>query len=142
MKHTLIDFTYDAITHTYLVRLGTDMGEFTGSAQCKPEDYDVEASYFGYELAEVKANIKYCKAQYHHWDARARALTEFWLAMSTTRTYSEKDFWVKKMRQEVDDAFNKRTYWNDRYNDLKEAYHYRVVEADKLNKQRRAKHYD
>ena len=35
------------------------MGEFVGTAVCNEEDYQFESEYFGYELAEIKAEIEY-----------------------------------------------------------------------------------
>lgn len=138
-RHTLIQTNYDAENHMYQVLIGTDIGSFWGSSICREEDYQFESEYFGYELAEIQAEIAYARAKRNHWDARLKALTDFWKKMSDTRTYSVDAFWVKKIRKEVDDAYNKRNMWKSRIDGLKEAYHARIVDRDASNKRLRAK---
>ena len=70
-KPTLIENTYYESDHTYLVTIGTDMGEFTGCAQCEPADYDYESRYFGWELAEIKANLQYARAKRKYYIAQS-----------------------------------------------------------------------
>lgn len=138
-RHTLIQTDYDAENHMYQVLIGTDIGTFWGCSVCREEDYQFESEYFGYELAEIQAEIAYAKAKRNYWDARLKALTDFWKKMSDTRTYSVDAFWVKKIRKEVDDAHNKRNMWKSRIDGLKEAYHARIVDRDASNKRLKAK---
>ena len=138
-RHTLIQTDYNAENHMYQVLIGTDIGTFWGCSVCREEDYQFESEYFGYELAEIQAEIAYARAKRNYWDARLKALTDFWKKMSDTRTYSVDAFWVKKMRKEVDDAHNKRNMWKSRIDGLKEAYHARIVDRDASNKRLKAK---
>lgn len=138
-RHTLIQTNYDAENHEYQVTIGTDIGTFWGSSVCREEDYQFESEYFGYELAEIQAEIAYAQAKRNHWDARLKALTDFWKKMSDTRTYDVDAYWVKHMRKDVDDAYYKRNMWKSRIDGLKEAYHARIVDRDASNKRLRAK---
>lgn len=138
-KHTLIGTDYDAENHLYQVFIGTDMGSFWGCALCREEDYQFESEYFGYELAEIQAEIAYAKAKRSYWDARLKALTEFWRNMSNTRTYDTEAYWVKKMREAVDHAEHSRSYWIDKIQYLKQTYHARIVDRDASNKRLKAK---
>ena len=138
-KHTLIQTDYDAENHLYQVLIGTDIGAFWGSAICREEDYQFESEYFGYELAEIQAEIAYARAKRNYWDARLKALTDFWKKMSDTRTYNIDAFWVKQIRKDIDNADNMRNMWKSRVDGLKEAYHARIVDRDASNKRLRAK---
>ena len=134
-QHTLIE-NIKLDPHTYLVTIGTDMGQFTGVAECREEDWNRESQYFGFELAEMKAEIEYARAKRKYYDAQLKALTEFWKNMSDTRSYNVDAFWVKKMRVAVDEVDNKKKFWADRVIYLKETYHKVIVTFDSLNTKR------
>ena len=134
--HTLIDNSMP-MEHVYGVTIGTDMGEFTGVVECRAEDYEHESRYFGYELAEIKAEIDYARAKKKHYSSQLKALTSFWRDMSATRTYDQDAFWVKKMREKVDDISIQRDFWNNRIAYLKECYHLKITTFDSLNKTRK-----
>lgn len=131
-KHTLIE-NIKLDPHTYLVTIGTDMGQFTGAVECREEDWDHESQYFGFELAEIKAEIEYARTKRKCYDAQLKALTEFWHDMSSTRTYNVDAFWVKKIRSKVNMIEAERSHWAERVKHLKEAYHLKVVTFDSLN---------
>ena len=124
-RHALIKNTKPN-EHAYLVTIGTDMGQFTGLVECREEDWSHESRYFGFELAEIKAEIEYARAKRNYYNTQLKALTEFWRDMSATRTYDQDAFWVKKMRIKVDDINHKRNYWADRIKYLKECYHLKI----------------
>ena len=138
MKHTLIHSgTAVDNPHQYNVVIGTDMGQFSGTVVCRPEDYDHESKFLGYELAEIKAEIAYARAQRDHWSARLKALTQFWREMADTRTYNVDAYWVKKMRKDVNDADHRVTYWVETIDYLKEAYHTKIQLFDASVKSRK-----
>ena len=130
-RHTLIHSGVAVDNpHQYNVVLGTDMGQFSGTVVCRPEDYNHESRYFGFELAELKAEIEYARAKRKYYDAQMGALVQFWGEMSKTRTFDTDVFWVKKIAQRVDDLDNKRMFWADRVRDLQENYHKNIVAFD------------
>ena len=122
--------------HTYLVTIGTDIGQFTGVAVCREEDYPYESEYHGYELAEMKATIEYARAKRKYYDAKLKALTEFWREMSDTRTYNARDFWVKKIRVAVDRADFNRMMWANRVDTLKEKYYEKIKSFDTASRRK------
>ena len=141
-KHTLIE-NIKLDPHTYLVTIGTDMGQFTGAVECREEDWDHESRYFGFELAEIKAEIEYARAKRKYYDAELSALTEFWRDMTTTRSYDVDAFWVKKMRARVDDINAKKQFWTDKVQYLKDSYHIKITTFDSLKSTRdRCKEYN
>lgn len=143
-KHTLIHSgTAVDNPHQYHVTIGTDIGQFSGTAVCRPEDYTNESRYFGFELAEIKAEIQYARAKRNYYEAQLKALTQFWGDMSTTRTYDIDAFWVKKMRAKIEDIKNTKEFWDDRIKYLKECYHLKITTFDSLKSTRnRCKEYN
>ena len=132
-RHTLIE-NIKLDPHTYLVTIGTDIGQFTGAVECREEDWAYESQYFGFELAELKAEIAYARAKRNDYNAQLKSITQFWREMSTTRTYDVDAFWVKKMRQKVNDIESYRNLWADRVNELKTAYFMKIRSFDATKK--------
>lgn len=126
--------------HTYLVTIGTDIGQFTGAVVCRPEDYEYESEFFGYDLAELKAQIQYARAKRNQYDNQLRILSTFWRDMAQTRTYDANAFWVKKMRERVDTAAAKRHEWSERIQGLKQIYHDKIVGRDSFLKAYKDRH--
>lgn len=137
-RHTLIENTKLG-PHCYCVTIGTDIGQFTGVVECREEDYAFESQYFGWELAELKAEIEYAKAKKKYYGALWQNFVVFWREMSETRTYDGDAFWVKKIAQRIDSYEDQERYWRDRANDLKEAYRVKILTFDALNKARKSK---
>ena len=136
-RHTLIHAGIGVDNpHQYNVTIGTDMGQFSGTVECKPADYENESKFFGFELAELKAEIAYAREKRKYYEAQQRALAEFWIRMAETRCYDMEAFWVKKMREQVDILDDKREFWTTRVEQLKKAYHIKVLTFDSLNKKR------
>lgn len=127
-RHTLIEARQEG--HAYLITIGTDLGQFSGAVQCREEDYGNESKYFGFELAEIKAEIAYARAQRNHWEAQLKALTQFWRDMSETRTYDYHAFWVKQIRDRTSKVDTERQYWVETINNLKNTYYLKIKERD------------
>lgn len=137
-KHTLIHAGIAIDNpHLYNVVIGTDMGQFSGSVECREEDFDHESKYFGFELAEIKAEIKYARAKAKYYDALWQELANFWRAMSQTRTYDSNAFWVKKIAQRVNEYDDKAREWKELARHMKETYHAKIQTFDELNSKRR-----
>lgn len=128
-KHTLIE-NIKPNPYTYLVTIGTDLGEFTGATECREEDWPHQSDMFGWTLAEIKAEIEYAKAKKAFYSAQLKALTEFWRNMAATRTYNANDFWVKKMRIKVDEIDRQYNFWTEHVKYLKLSYHNAIQTRD------------
>lgn len=135
-KPTLIKNSISADGRLYNVIIGTDMGQFSGTVEIRPEDEICRSNYFGWELAEIKANIQYARAKKKHYDAQLCVLKEFWGNMSKTRTYDDTAFWVKKIEQQIEDLEVTAKWWKNRIDYLKETYHLKIVTFDSLNAKR------
>lgn len=136
-KHTLIHAGVAVDNpHQYNVIIGTDIGQFSGTVECRAEDWDRESKFFGFELAEIKANIKYAKAKARHYEALWNELMNFWKVMSDTRTYDENAFWVKKIARRIDDYADKARTWRHLVQDMKNTYHLKIQLFDAQNRKK------
>lgn len=142
-RPTLIKNGISADGRLYNVIIGTDMGQFSATVEIRPEDEICRSNYFGWELAEIKANIKYARAKKKHYDAQLRVLQEFWENMAQTRTYDDTAFWVKKIHEQIKDLEMVAKWWKNRIDYLKETYHLKITTFDALNgKRKRCEEYN
>ena len=134
---TLIKNEISADGRFYNVIIGTDMGQFSGTVEIRPEDESCRSNYFGWELAEIKAQIQYARANKKYYSAQLKALTVFLRNMSETRTYDTDAFWVKKMREEIKVIDSLVTFWQSQIDYLKESYHLKITTFDSFNSSRK-----
>lgn len=123
--------------HQYNVVIGTELGQFSGTVECRPEDEEYESKFFGFELAEMKAEIEYARAKRKECLAKIKGVTEFWREMAETRNYDQDAFWVKKMREKVDKYQLQFEFWCERIDYLKSAYHLKIMNFDNAKRTRK-----
>lgn len=131
MKHTLIH-AGPSVNDPFLfnVVIGTDLGEFSGTVRCREEDQSTISTYFGLELAEMKAEIAYLRAKKRDLKAQRKALADFWRDMFDTRTYEEGAFWVTKIMMRITELDKQITAASKAISAMKEAYHQKIVTRD------------
>jgi hypothetical protein len=131
MKHTLIH-AGPSVNDPFLfnVVIGTDLGEFSGTVRCREEDQNNVSTYFGLELAEMKAEIAYLRAKKRDLKAQRKALVDFWYDMFNTRTYAGSAFWVKKIGLRTTELDNQIAATSKAIGAMKEAYHQKIVTRD------------
>lgn len=132
--HTLILSDYDADKHQYKVKIGTDIGQFTGETVCQEVDYPHENSNVGYDLAEMKATIQYAKAKRKDYTSRAKGLQDFLNNMKNTRTFSENDYWVKQCLKEIRRLQNQAYEYRLYEERLKNGYRMKIIHRDEYFK--------
>lgn len=139
-RHTLIHsgVAVDNL-HRYNVVIGTDLGQFSGTVTCREEDYDHESKFFGFELAELKAEIEYARAKKKKYLTELKALRIFGRDMAQTRTYDANAFWVKQLHSRTAELEGKVKDWTQHVKWLQAAYYARILERDALNKKREAR---
>ena len=127
-QHTLIRAAMNE--NDYIVTIGTRLGEFTGTVFCRPEDREFKSHFFGFELAELKAEIAYMRAEKNRAHNERTSLLHFWRDMSKTRTYDDSAFWVKKIKQRTDALIDEYHSWEEKITSLKNLYYIKVKDFD------------
>lgn len=131
-KHTLLRAGIAAHNpHQYNVVIGTDMGQFSGTVICREEDYKYESAYFGFELAEIKAEIQWARAKRNHWDARLKALTNFAKTMCSMNSYGDDSYhWADILLKQIEEAESECEDWRNRIDAMKRLYHHKIEAFD------------
>ena len=131
-KHTLLHVGIAAHNpHQYNVVIGTDMGQFSGTVVCRKEDYKYESTYFGFELAEIKAEIQWARAKRNHWNARLKALTDYANAMCSTNSYGTNGYqWAGILLKHIEEAESECENWRNRIDAMKRLYHHKIEVFD------------
>jgi hypothetical protein len=129
--YTLLFSKADEISGISIVRIGTDMGEFEGIAECCFDDLPQFSNFFGCRIAELRASAKYAKAKIKYWRARLEALESYEGTMCATRNWNDHDYYVKKLHQHMKAAKNELDRWKLIYSTRQENITAAIAERDK-----------
>ena len=88
-KYQLKYANFNEETGRSMVTIQTPLGEFTASSQCLEEDKDYISSFFGCEIAEYKAFIKYGNRQIAEQRKIVAALKRLYTDMTKTHKFNE-----------------------------------------------------
>ena len=113
-----------------IVRIGTDMGEFEGIAECCLEDYPNFSNYFGCSIAEIRAMQKYAKAKVKDIRAQLKSLRDFYKTMEGTRTWDPNAFYVKKLLEHSERLNKELIEWKNKVELAEKGIKVRTKEHD------------
>ena len=124
----------EIIDKTSVVTIGTELGQFSASVTCQPEDYDYFSNYHGCHLAELKATMKYFKYKKNLIKAQMTALDHFYSSMKNTRTFDGNAYYVKQLAAHYSRLSQQVQECTHSIKKLQEAYHACIVAHDEHNK--------
>lgn len=136
-KHTLIKNT--VCDHVYTVTIGTELGQFTASVFCRPEDRLHEIRYIGWELAEIKAEIKYSLAKKRKYENQFEIMNRYLRDMSNTRNYNESAYYVKQLHMRIEEIVEKINAEKMLINKLRNIYHEKILLFEEAKKRIKVK---
>ena len=97
-RYNLVNSSWDPETLISTVTISTDVGRFTGSAKCHPEEEN-KSMFFGCQIAEGRAIIKYLeellkinRAQYH-------TLKTLYTSVETMSCFNKDNYAASKIRR-------------------------------------------
>lgn len=135
--YTFITAKADKDSGVSIVRIGTDLGEFEGIAECLIEDMDYFSNYFGCRIAELRALVKYAKAKVKYYKAQLGALRNFKNTMQDTRNWSPNDFYWKKLEQHIAETQQQILHWMKIRDSRQDAIRAAIKERDVYNEKMR-----
>ena len=140
-KYNVVKSGYDAESGESFVTINTDVGTFTGTAQCHPEE-ERPSNMFGCQVAEGRALDKYLRELVKIAKARQKELNNLYTTFSDWSGFNEDNYYTSKVRRalyalsgEIDDLERKRVQLTQRIKAM-------CVERDIIiseNKKRHAK---
>lgn len=99
LKYKLVGSSFQPETHVSMVTINTDVGRFTGVAKCSKKDYEWESNYFGCELAEIRAGIKYMKAKLREAKAKKKVMQDYYNIVSSMASFNSQSPEMSKARR-------------------------------------------
>lgn len=108
-NYTLVYSNYDEDTGVSTVKINTDIGVFTGSAKCHPDE-EIKSKYYGCQLAEGRAILAYLKNLVKIGKAQRDALFNLNTTVCQLRDYQKDNIYTSKIRR----AMYEKQEWIDK----------------------------
>lgn len=103
-KYNILNANYDPETGISFVEIQTPLGNFSAHSRCLDEDRATISSFFGCQVAEMKAFVKYANRQIQQQKDRIKILTETYKEMEEIYNFNynsvEAIFTRKKIERE------------------------------------------
>ena len=113
-KYNVVKSGYDAESGESFVTINTDVGTFTGTAQCHPEE-ERPSNMFGCQVAEGRALDKYLRELVKIAKARQKELNNLYTTFTDWSDFNENNYYTSKVRRalyaingEIEDLERKR----------------------------------
>ena len=101
MKYRMLYSNYDQQDKFSYVLIRTKYGDFCGAARMHPEDEAYESSFFGCQIAEIKALIKAHRAKIKEIKIKIKALKDFEKVLQNLKDYNLNSVECKKLRKQI-----------------------------------------
>lgn len=111
LKYKLVSSDFQPATHVSIVTINTDAGRFTGVAKCSKKDYEWESNYFGCELAEIRAGIKYMKAKLREARAKKKVMQDYYNIVSGMTSFNSQSPEMSKARRVLHECDEEIADW-------------------------------
>ena len=108
-SYTLVYSNYDEDTGVSIVKINTDVGVFTGSAKCHPDE-KIKSKYYGCQLAEGRALLAYQRELVKIGKAQRDALFNLNTTVCQLRDYQKDNIYTSKIRR----AMYEKQEWIDK----------------------------
>ena len=137
-KYTLIDSNFFDSGLSYAI-IQTPLGEFGAYSRCLEEDMDYASSFFGCEVAECKAFVKYAKQQISRQKEKVRALNETYKEMSDIYNFNANSPEAIFIRKKIERENAKIATMEEELLAIKKHIEALIVKRDEYTKALRAK---
>lgn len=99
MKTKLIFSDFNKETGRSQATIASPIGSFTGYAKCHPEDE--KSSFFGCQLAELRAELKAMKANKRLKVAQLDCLNSLYSSIKLSKDFKEQSLEARRIRKEI-----------------------------------------
>ena len=127
---------YDSVSGESFATIVTELGEFSGMARLHEEDRDKASGFFGCEIAEIRALIKYAKKRKSIAFHQYKVLNNLYKNLSQIKEFNEDSFEIKKIRRcirrSINEHFNEYDNWKDNIKMLEESIDKKCVMREKM----------
>ena len=97
-KYNVVKSGYNAETGERFVTINTDVGMFTGTSQCHPDE-EIPSNMIGCQVAEGRALDKYLRELIKIAKARHKELTNLYTTFADWSNFNENNYYTSKVRR-------------------------------------------
>lgn len=119
MKIKIKNSNYDKETGISTIVILTDCGEFKGKAVLHEEDRDIESSFAGCQIAEMRAIVKYFKYRVKVTKIKIEGLINYEKTLKNRKDYNKHSIENRKLRRYIKELENEKNNWEERARSLK-----------------------
>lgn len=102
-KYKIIDSYFDEEFGVSYVKINTSVGAFEGSAFLHPDDKEEYSSrFFGCQLAEIRALIKYYKALIRMKNDNIKIVKNIYNTLEQNKHFNSKYFYARQLRKQLE----------------------------------------
>lgn len=109
---------YDKESGVSIVTLSTDLGEFTGVSRLHEDDREIASSFFGCEIAEIRALIAYSKRQKMIVAQQYKAFKDMYKNLEQMKAFNKESVEARKIRRKMYELSEEWNQWKDNIESL------------------------
>lgn len=109
---------YDKESGVSIVTLTTDLGEFTGVSRLHEDDRENASSFFGCEIAEMRALIAYSKRQKMITSQQYKAIKDMYKNLEQMKAFNKESVEARKIRRKLYELSEEWHQWKDNVKSL------------------------
>lgn len=109
---------YDKESGVSIVTLTTDLGEFTGVSRLHEDDRENASSFFGCEIAEMRALIAYSKRQKMITSQQYKAIKDMYKNLEQMKAFNKESVEARKIRRKLYELSEEWHQWKDNIKSL------------------------
>ena len=109
---------YDKESGVSIVTLATDLGEFTSVSRLHEDDRENASSFFGCEIAEMRALIAYSKRQKMITSQQYKAIKDMYKNLEQMKAFNKDSVEARKIRRKLYELHEEWAQWKKNINSL------------------------
>lgn len=125
---------YDKESGVSIVSLATDLGEFTGVSRLHEDDRENASSFFGCEIAELRALIAYSKRRKMIVAQQYKAIKDMYKNLEQMKAFNKESVEARKIRRKLYELSEEWNQWKDNINSLESEIVARCTARDAMLK--------
>ena len=123
---------YDEVSGVSIVTILTELGEFTGVARLHEDDKENASSFFGCEIAEIRAYIQYSKKQQFIALHKYKAFKDMYKNLSQMKEFNKDSVEARKIRRKMHELSEEWNTWKKNAKSLEEGIYVKCLQREKM----------
>jgi pantothenate synthetase len=125
---------YDKTSGVSIVTIITELGEFTGVSRLHEDDKENASSFFGCEIAEMRALIAYSKRNQLITSHQYKAIKDMYKNLEQMKDFNKESVEARKIRRKLYELSEEWRQWKDNVKSLEANIAAKCVARDAMMK--------